>query len=359
MQDEVLAFVEGALEKTNPGKVFTLGVLAALPALTISAKAATIGAAAAKGSATAKAAGAMGLFGAIFSPLVVIFSNYASYRTSMNQAHSDEERFRIKKLFRNSLIFALVISAVLAAPLFLACRNKNEPALFFALLFSQTIGIYFLTICFFVFKTLAGRRRYLAKLLADEYAGNFPAAAYEYRSRWSLFGLPLVHVRLGDRFDVMRGPVKAWIAIGGSHAVGVIFASGGLAIAPLSFGGIAIGLLPFGAISLGIFSIGAVCLGVWSFGALAVGWQVSCGVGIAWNAAVGGIAFAHDFALGGLAHAAQANTEIARQFFQQSWFFRCARFISNHGLWMIFIIPVSLQARIAARARRLRERENS
>jgi RNA polymerase sigma factor (sigma-70 family) len=352
LHEQVLAFVEGALEKTNPGKVFTLGVLAALPALTISAKAATVGAAAAKGSAAAKTAGAMGFFGAVLTPLVVIFSNYASYRMSMDEAHSDEERFHIKKLFRNSLVCALAISAVLAVPLFLACRNQNEPSLFWVLLFIQTLAIYFLTLCGFVIGTLAGRCRYLKKLLADEYAGNFPPAAYEFRSRASLLGLPLVHVRLGDRFDVVRGPVKAWIAIGSSHAVGVIFASGGIAVAPLSFGGIAIGLLPFGAISLGIFSLGAVALGVWSYGALAVGWQVSCGAGIAWNAAVGGMAFAHDFALGGLAHAAQANTEIARQFFDQSWFFRCARFISNHGLWMIFVVPVILQSRLAARARR-------
>src|ERR1022692_947671 len=84
LHEQVLAFVEGALEKTNPGKVFTLGVLAALPALTISAKAASLGAAAAKGSATAKAAGAMGLLGAILTPLVVIFVNYTSYRMSMD-----------------------------------------------------------------------------------------------------------------------------------------------------------------------------------------------------------------------------------------------------------------------------------
>src|SRR5271154_2860600 len=71
LHEQVLAFVEGALEKTNPGKVFTLGVLAALPALTISAKAATVGASAAKGGMAAKAAGAMGLFGAILSPLLV------------------------------------------------------------------------------------------------------------------------------------------------------------------------------------------------------------------------------------------------------------------------------------------------
>src|SRR5450432_3127233 len=40
LQEEVLAFVEGALEKTNPGKVFTLGVLAALPMAATCAKAA-------------------------------------------------------------------------------------------------------------------------------------------------------------------------------------------------------------------------------------------------------------------------------------------------------------------------------
>src|ERR1022692_1276214 len=49
LHEQVLAFVEGALEKTNPGKAFTIGVLASLPVvLTTSAKAATLGAAAIK-----------------------------------------------------------------------------------------------------------------------------------------------------------------------------------------------------------------------------------------------------------------------------------------------------------------------
>jgi RNA polymerase sigma factor (sigma-70 family) len=362
LHEQVLAFVEGALGRTNPGKVFTLGVLAALPAMTISAKAATLGAAAAKGSATAKAAGAMGLFGALLSPLLVIFGNYASYRMSLDEARTDEERFHVRRIFKTSLFVALAISAVLAVPLFWACRNQNEPLLFWALLFSQSIVIYFLTVCASVFVSLAGRRRYLKKLLTDEYAGNFPPAAYEYRSRWSLFGLPLVHVRIGDRFDVVRGPVKAWIAIGSSHAVGVLFASGGIAIAPVSMGGIAIGLLPFGAIALGFFPVGMISLGVWAYGGLAVGWQVFCGGGLAWNAAQGGAAFARDFALGGLAHAAQANTEIAKQFFAQNWFFRCAKMVSDHSLLMmlvVWVIPVAWQARIVARARQRRESQNS
>jgi RNA polymerase sigma factor (sigma-70 family) len=361
LHEQVLAFVEGALERTNPGKVFTLGVLAALPALTISAKAATIGAAAAKGSATAKAAGAMGLLGAILTPLAVILGNYSSYRMSMDEAQTDIERNHIKRVFQNSLVCALIISAVLAAPLFWVCRNQNEPLLFWALLFSQTIVIYFLTLLVFVLNSLAGRRRYLAGILAEEHGGNFPPAAYEYRSRWSLFGLPLLHVRLGGRFEVMRGPVKAWIAIGSSHAIGVIFASGRIAVAPISFGGVAIGLLPFGAIALGMFPIGAICLGVWAYGALAFGWQIFCGCGAAWNAAVGGIVAAHDFAIGGIAHAAQANTETPSQFFQQNLFFRVSRIAANHSflLMLVWVIPVTLKARVVARARRSREQTGS
>ncbi|HZL79349.1 MAG TPA: RNA polymerase sigma factor [Candidatus Limnocylindrales bacterium] len=54
LHEEVLAFVEGALEKTSPGKKFTFGVVAALPLLATTAKSATAGATAAKGSAALK-----------------------------------------------------------------------------------------------------------------------------------------------------------------------------------------------------------------------------------------------------------------------------------------------------------------
>jgi RNA polymerase sigma factor (sigma-70 family) len=357
LQEQFLAFVEGALAQTAPGKTFTLAVLSALPALTISSKAAALGAVAAKGSAAAKSAGLLGVLGAIFSPLLIIFGNYASYRMSINEAHTDEERGHIKKVFGTSLLVTLGLSAALAVPLLWSLGGRPEA---FVLLFSQSIVIYFLVIVGFVFGSLRQRRRYLAGILAEQYSGQFPAAAFEYRSRASLFRLPLVHVRIGDRFDVVRGPVKAWIAIGGSHTIGVLFASGGLAIAPISFGGIAIGLLPFGAISLGIFSLGAVSVGVWAYGAAAIGWQIFCGCGFAWNAAMGGVVVARDFADGGIAHAAQANTELAWQFFQQQPFFRIARVISNHALWMmlLWVIPVSLQSRVVARARRRRELAN-
>src|SRR5262249_22525053 len=52
LHDEVLAFLEGALKRTSPSKGFTMGVLAALPASAISARAAEVGVTTAKGSVT-------------------------------------------------------------------------------------------------------------------------------------------------------------------------------------------------------------------------------------------------------------------------------------------------------------------
>lgn len=355
LHEQVLSFVEGALERTSPDKTFTLGVLAALPALAVSSKAATLGAAAAKGGLAAKSAGVMGMLGAILTPLVIIFGNYANYRQAMNDAHTDRERANIKHSFQRGLFIALGLSALGAGPLWWALRNQHDPWLFGSLLFGLVLGIYFATLLSIFVAAIPRRRVYLAQILAEKHAGQFPPAAFEYRSRWSWFGLPLLHVRIGDRFDILRPPVKAWIAIGGSHAIGVIFAAGGIAVAPVCFGGIGLGLVSYSGIALGIYSFGPVCLGIWAFGALALGWQVCCGCGLAWNAATGGVVIAHDFALGGIAHAAQANTEIARQFIQHALFFRFSQFISHYELWMIWVIPVMLQSWLAARARRRRE----
>jgi RNA polymerase sigma factor (sigma-70 family) len=357
LQEQVLSFVEGALGRTNPGQSFTTSVMAALPVLTLSAKAATLGTVAAKGATTMKAAGIMGLSGAIASPLLTVFGFFSSYRMNIDEAQTDEERSHIRRVYRNSLLVTMVLTAILAVPLHWLCRNETQWWVYWTLLASQAIVVYFLSLLVRIFATLRGRRRYLFELLGEKYEGQFPPAAYEFRSRATLLGLPLLHIRLGDRFDVVRGPVKAWIAIGSSHAVGVIFASGGLAIAPISFGGIAIGVVSFGAIAMGIFPLGAISLGVWAYGGLALGWDVFCGSGIAWNAAAGGMVAAHGMASGGVAIAPEANTPMVAELLGQNLFFRVAQVISNHGLLvtLLWVIPVTLQARVVALARRRRE----
>ncbi len=355
LQAEVLSFVEGALEKSNPGKQFTANVLAALPALGAGATAKTItmGAAMAKGAATAKAVGAAGVFGMLCTPVLTVLGNYASYRMSMDEAQTDLERFHIKRLFRNALIITLTVCALLAVPLYYECQKHGSPSLFWSTLITCLIVVYFPALGALAILTMSGRRRYLKERLQEQFHGQYPPAAYEYRSRASLFGVPLIHVRIGDRYDVIRPPVKAWIAIGSSYSIGLIFASGGLAIAPISFGGIAIGLFSFGAISMGMLVIGAFGVGVWATGGIVVGWQVAGGLALAWDAAMGGVGFAQNFALGPIVHALQTNTEAAKQFFQSNWFFQFAQKISNHPflLMMVWVIPMIIQSKIIRHAR--------
>lgn len=65
LQEQFLAFVAGALKQTNPGKTFTIGVIAALPLIATTAKAAAASSTVAKGGAIAKATG----LGAIFQTI--------------------------------------------------------------------------------------------------------------------------------------------------------------------------------------------------------------------------------------------------------------------------------------------------
>ncbi|HEV2435884.1 MAG TPA: sigma-70 family RNA polymerase sigma factor [Verrucomicrobiae bacterium] len=351
LQEQVLAFVEGALERTNPGKTFTLAVLASLPGLTISAKAATLGAAI-KGSATAKTAGALGWFGLLLGPLAVFVPNYIAYRVTLAGAQSEEERVGVKSLFGKLGAITLALFIPLAAIVLWLTRNQPDRSFLTGLLATCGVLIFLPTI--FILGIASGRksRSYYSRMLAQEYVGVFPKPAWEYRSRLALFGLPLVHIRIGDRFAILKKPVKAWIAVGNA-AMGGLFACGGLAIAPLSLGGLSIGILSLGGLSAGIFALGGIALGVWAlFGGLTIGWQAVGCFAVAWNAAAGTFALAHDFALGQFAWAAQADNEIARQFLMPNLFRRSAEFLNNHWLWLnlFWLIPFFIQWLVSRRA---------
>jgi len=84
---------------------------------------------------------------------------------------------------------------------------------------------------------------------------------------------------------------------------------------------------------------------------------VCCGSGIAWHSAVGGIVAARDYALGGIVRATQANTGIAKRFFEQDSFSQLGQTLSNHNylIMLIWLLPVSWQAAIVARAQRRRQ----
>ena len=354
LYEQVAAFVEGALERTSPGKAFTIGVLAALPAFTISAKAAAVGVAAAKGGTTAKTAAASGLFSAILAPALGFLGNYVGYRTGMDRAQSDHEREFIRSFYRKLSASILGFLAAYGLLMIWAKQIIRDHHLVYS---SWIIGLV-LPFTFMIFASgifwLRAPRKFLAELKAKGLTTVNPAGpAWEYRSKFVLLGLPFIHIRVSGGLTVPVTPVKAWIA-SGDYAVGLLFALGNLAIAPVSIGGLAIGLLSFGGCAVGLLSLGGFSLGVWSFGALTFGWQVYGACAIAWNAASGGVAVAHDFALGGIAHALQANNHAAWSFLQSNLFFRHARLPLRYLAWLnlLWVIPMLARWRVVARSRR-------
>src|ERR1017187_9874247 len=226
LHEQVLAFVEGALEKTSPGKAFTLGVLASLPVtLTMSAKAATLGAAATKGGLAAKATATAGLSGAILGPLLGIVGPWIQYRMFLAAAKTERERDFIKryyrKLFLSILVFAIVFFAL--------CLLENKifpahPVLYVAALLGLVFGYVAILIRMAMWSN-AMFKQFRAEQAA--LANAAPAKpAWEYRSRFELLGLPFIHIRLNDVSRGTRSSVKAWIAAG-NCAIGVLFAFGG------------------------------------------------------------------------------------------------------------------------------------
>ena len=121
---------------------------------------------------------------------------------------------------------------------------------------------------------------------------------YEYISHVKVFGLPLIHIRLG------YGPrlAKGIIAIG-NCAVGVV-AIGGYSLGVVSLGGVALGLLfAFGGLSLGLLALGGVAVGGFAVGGCAIGQWLAAGGGALSNyLAIGGGAFSRGLAIGGSAH---------------------------------------------------------
>lgn len=349
LADEVAAFVEGALARTGPGKTFTIGVVAALSGITVSAQAATIGLAAAQGGAAAKSAGITGLLAALSSPLLVIAGNYLGYRLSMEEARTDNERQFVKFFYRRTLIMTLGMTALLAVATFWLQPPQFSLAAKLGVVFMSAIICFIFSVLVNVLATNAERTRYYTRILAEDHGGIIPKPAFDYRSRAAFLGLPLVHIRIGDRFDALQKPVKAWVAVG-NYAIGGLVAFGCIVAAPFGVGLFSFGLIPFAGIAVGLIPLGGIAIGGWTCGALAIGWQSMGCFSIALNAAAGNIAIARDCAWGHLAIAAHVN-EAASESILPRWYVQGGEFLQRYSLWLnfIWIAPLFIQWRIVAK----------
>jgi len=120
-----------------------------------------------------------------------------------------------------------------------------------------------------------------------------------FRSKATLFGLPVIDLAVGPAGNEKRGSARGIIAVGDT-AVGWI-AIGGFARGIVAVGGITIGIFPLGGIAVGLLTaIGGLAMSLGSAnGGLSVG-GISCGGFAAGIIAQGGAAFGV-FARGGFA----------------------------------------------------------
>lgn len=139
---------------------------------------------------------------------------------------------------------------------------------------------------------------------------------YEYKSKKTFMGMPLVHVNIGLRPVRAKGVIAIGNAAQGMIAIGIVglgiitlapvgvgflFALGACVVGGIAFGSLAVGVIAGGAISVGIFTMGALAVGQFSFGALAVGQQVAIG-----DSAHGNIALGFSEAVGSIYEEVQA-----------------------------------------------------
>lgn len=121
---------------------------------------------------------------------------------------------------------------------------------------------------------------------------------YEYKSKRTCFGIPLVHIHIGRGLCVAKGILAIGNISIGAISIGIValggLCLGALALGLFSFAGLALGLLlAVGGVAAGTVAIGGLAAGIFAIGGLAVGMFSLGGLAIASHIAIGGYASGH------------------------------------------------------------------
>jgi RNA polymerase sigma factor (sigma-70 family) len=98
LKESVAAIVEETLGRTGPGKVFTVAVVAALPAVTVQTASAAVAGMAVKGSAAAKTAGLLNLLSVALGPLLGMLGGLFGTWVSIKHTKSKREKWFMIKI---------------------------------------------------------------------------------------------------------------------------------------------------------------------------------------------------------------------------------------------------------------------
>ncbi|MDR3402013.1 MAG: sigma-70 family RNA polymerase sigma factor [Chthoniobacter sp.] len=346
LHEQVAQFVETMLRQTTPGRAFTLAIMLSLPALH-EAAAASVGTSAAKGAAAAKGLTLAGIHIILVGPILGLLTAWHGVRVGFETARSERERQFLRRQTPIVILFVLLLvggvfefeaganslwdSHPLATMLLRVAWDICLPAGILALAYWG--------------------ERCIVRIRAEEaphtdpvqsMRQDFACQTFEYKSPWSFLSLPLLHIRSGRQIGKATRPAIGWIAIG-DIAYGALFAAGGYAVGTISVGAFSCGVLSIGIISAGVLALGGLSsFGLWgAIGSNSVGYFAQGANALAWHAAIGIRAVAHDFAVGIHAYAPNANDLAARTVVANLTFFKFSRFLGFHHLWwQVVWLPV-------------------
>ena len=94
---------------------------------------------------------------------------------------------------------------------------------------------------------------------------------YEYKSKFKIGNVPLIHINLGRGFRIAKGIIAI-----GNIAVG-LFSFGALALGVFTLAGIAIGGIGLGGLSIGYFAVGGMAIGIYAIGGMAIATKLAIG----------------------------------------------------------------------------------
>ena len=127
--------------------------------------------------------------------------------------------------------------------------------------------------------------------------GFWGTRGYEYKSKSTLFGLPLVHINVGFGLRRAKGVIAIGTLARGLIAIGLLsmglLSTGLLSLGLLAIGVFSLGLASVGTIAVGAIAIGAVAIGLIALGAVAIGMFSTGAVAVASHIAVGHNAYGH------------------------------------------------------------------
>ncbi len=325
LREELATVVESTLTRTRPGAAFTVGVLVALPLMSTS----TASAALAAGAATGVGAGSAGKgllaklgLGALVGPLIGLACAYMGTTAAASTARSKQERDCILRYARYRIIvFCFVMIIGLVAVLSQAGKLYTASAAWLVFAVSVWTAVLVGGIMWMCHQMDREVRRIrivtnttdeaYAKLLAAQGKKLRLPKYFETKSR--ILGLPLFAAAWGGNSSDWYRPrtVSGWIAVG-DIAVSPFVACGGVAVAPVAVGAVTVGVLSlsvFWGVAFGVFALGSLAFGWWAVGCAAAGVK----------SAAGFAAVAHDYAVGIVASATEANTQIAKDWFLSQW----------------------------------------